>query len=70
LHGPRHDVRSANPYQAITSGEEDGGDNTGVDDASLYTQPWKTCETLGKVRFYLFFSRGTSSRVLMWYTYR
>lgn len=36
----------------ITGGEEDGVDNTGVDNASLYTQPsdvWEVHETLSKI---------------------
>lgn len=37
----------------ITGGEEDGVDNTGVDNASLYTQPedvWDVYDTLSKIR--------------------
>jgi fructose-bisphosphate aldolase, class II len=36
----------------ITGGEEDGVDNTGVDNASLYTQPedvWSVYEALSKI---------------------
>jgi ketose-bisphosphate aldolase len=55
----------------ITGGEEDGVDNTGADNASLYTQPedvYDVYTTLSKIGYILLVSRQGKLRLAKWFT--